>query len=57
MKKVYVVIWVFEHPYMNGEVQREIEKIFSSLEKAKEWAVRGTVDEGVTYEVEEWEVE
>ena len=55
--KVYVVIWVFEHPYMNGEVQREIEKIFSSLEKAKEWAVSGMVDEGVSYEVEEWEVE
>ena len=55
--KVYVVMWVFEHPYMNGEVWYEIEKIFSSVEKANEWAVNQMGEEGVTYKVDEWDVE
>lgn len=56
--KVYVVMWVFEHPYLeDGDVRQQIEKVFSSVEKANEWAANQMEEEGVTYEVQTWDVE
>lgn len=57
MKKVYVVMWVMDHPYLDDDVREQIEKIFDDEEKANEWASNQMEDEGVTYEVVEWAVE
>lgn len=58
MHKVYVVMWVFESiPCCVEVVEQQIEKIFFTEDKANEWVAKQITDDGVTYEVQEWEVE